>query len=301
MSLRAVKPEAVKDRKPKFLVSGKSGVGKTLFALDFPKPYYIDVEEGAVRKQYVEKLNEAGGVYFGPAQGSRDFKSIIDELKSLATVKHDYKTVIIDSFSHLYNLAAAIAEEKMGNDFGKDKKEANRPARQLLRWIEMLDMTVILICHQREKWERRNGQLVSTGTTFDGYDKLEYILDLWVEIEKLGMERSFTVKKTRIDEFPEGMTFPLSYSKFASLYGQEIIEKDAKPVQMATKEEVAELEGLLSVVKIEADTLDKWKEKANVDTWAEMTGQQITGAIGFCKKKLAELAVPTATNGKGVK
>ena len=58
MALRAKKPEAVKVSKPKFLISGESGVGKTFFALDFPRPYLIDVESGATRPQYQEKLKE---------------------------------------------------------------------------------------------------------------------------------------------------------------------------------------------------------------------------------------------------
>jgi hypothetical protein len=298
MPLKAVKPEAVKDRKPKFLISGKSGVGKTFFALDFPTPYYIDVEEGAVREQYVKKLIEAGGVYFGPEQGSRDYKSVIDEIKSLATEKHDYKTLIIDSFSHLYNLAAAIAEEKVGNDFGKDKKEANRPTRQLMRWIENLDMTVILICHQRDKWERKNGQLVATGTTFDGFDKLEYILDLWIEIEKTGGERTFNIKKSRIDGFPEGNTFPLSYSRFSTLYGKEIIERGSKPVDMADPEDVVEVVRLLEIVKVEPEIIEKWFTKANVDEFSEMTKEQITACLGFLKKKMAGLTVVNGKAGK---
>lgn len=297
MALKAVKPESVQNRKPKFLISGKSGVGKTFFALDFPAPYYIDVEEGAVREQYVKKLNGAGGVYFGPTQGSRDIKSVIEELKTLATEKHNYKTLIIDSFSHLYNLAAAIAEEKVGNDFGKDKKEANRPTRQLIRWIENLDMTVILVCHQKDKWERKNGQLVSTGTTFDGFDKLEYILDLWIEIEKLGSERSYTVKKSRIEQFPESMTFPLDYAKFSTLYGTEIIERESKPLSLATPEQVAEVTSLLEIVKIDEEIVDKWFTKAEVESWDQMNADTITACIAFLKKKLSGLAV-AETNGK---
>lgn len=295
--LKAVQPQAVKNRKPKFLISGKSGVGKTMFALEFPTPYYIDVEEGAVREQYVKKLTGQGGVYFGPAQGSRDIKTVIDELKSLATEKHDYKTLIIDSFSHLYNLAAAIAEEKVGNDFGKDKKEANRPTRQLIRWIENLDMTVILICHQKDKWERRNGQLVSTGTTFDGFDKLEYILDLWIEIEKIGQERSYTVKKSRIEEFPEGNVVPLDYARFSTLYGKEIIDRQAKPLSLATPDQVKEVEGLLAIVKVDDTIIEKWFTKAEVDEWDQMAQDQIAACIDYLKKKLSGLS-PIESNGK---
>ena len=128
-TLRAKKPELVEASKPKFLISGKSGVGKTMFALSFPKVYYIDTEGGAVRAQYKEKLIASGGAYLGKEEGSQDFQVVIDEIKTLATTKHDFNTLVIDSFSFLYNLAAAKAEEKSGSDFGKDKKEAKPKAR----------------------------------------------------------------------------------------------------------------------------------------------------------------------------
>lgn len=287
-TLKAVKPEIIKASKPKFMISGKSGVGKTYFALSFPSVYLVDTEGGAVREQYRERLIQAGGVYFGKEQGSQNFDAVIEEIKTLATTQHGYKTLVIDSFSYLYNLAAALAEAKLGNEFGRDKKEANRPTRQLMRWLEVCDMTVILVCHQRDKWERRNGTVEHVGTTFDGFDKLEYGLDLWIEVSKLGQGRSFLVKKSRIQSLPEGMEYPLEYSKFSELYGKDIIEKESAPLQMATEVQVKELEDLLNVVKIDPALLAKWKDKANAETWSDMTAKQIAGCIGFCKEELAK-------------
>ena len=71
-ALKAKQPEEVKVSKPKFMIYGESGVGKTFFALDFPKPYLIDTEGGAVREQYQAKLKTVGGAYFGKEEGSQD-------------------------------------------------------------------------------------------------------------------------------------------------------------------------------------------------------------------------------------
>src|SRR5271165_5400759 len=122
MALKAKAPEQVVATKPKFMISGESGVGKTFFALDFPKPYLIDSEGGATRQQYQDKLKKSGGAYFGKEEGSQDFKAVIEEVKQLTTTKHDYKTLIIDSFTYLYMLEASEAESKGGSDFGRDKK-----------------------------------------------------------------------------------------------------------------------------------------------------------------------------------
>lgn len=294
-TLKAVKPEVIKESKPKLMISGKSGVGKTFFALDFPAVYYIDVEGGAERKEYKDKLTQSGGVYFGKEQGSQDFNTVIEELKTLATVKHEYRTLCLDSFSKLYNIAAAIAEERVGNDYGKDRKEANRPTRQLMRWLEALDMTVILVCHMKDKWERKNGELTYSGTTFDGYDKLEYDLDLWIEAQKEKSSRRFVVKKSRISAFPEGETFPLNYSEFAKLYGVGIIEKETVPLKMATVEQIEKIKTLIDLLKVEPEIIEKWKTKAKADTWDEFEEDKLEACIKLLEDRLK------AINGKEVK
>lgn len=288
MALKAVKPEIVKPSKPKFLESGKSGVGKTTFALNFPMPYLIDVEGGATREQYMKKLTEVGGAYFGKEQGAQDFKLVIEEIKSLATTKHDYQTLVIDSFSKLYNMAAAIAEEEIGNEFGRDKKEANKPTRQLLRWLEKIDMTVVLICHQKDKYERAGKEVVYAGTTFDGWDKLEYEMDLWIEIRKLGKERTFYVKKSRVQAFVEGMEFPLEYKKFCELYGEEVITAPVQPLVMASPQQVSEIKKLVELVRLESEIVEKWFKKASVEDFDEMSSEQILKCINFVKAKLKD-------------
>jgi hypothetical protein len=284
--LKAVKPEVIKPAKPKFMLSGKSGVGKTMFALNFPKPYLIDVESGATREQYVEKLTEAAGAYMGKEQGSQDFKTVIEEVKSLATTKHDFKTLIIDSYSKLYNIAAAIAEEEVGSDYGRDRKEANKPSRQLLRWADRIDMTVILVCHTKDKWERRGKEVLYTGTTFDGFDKFEYDLDLWLEVQKTGKERSYIVKKSRIDSFPEGSDFPLDYSDFRKRYGLDVMEAESKPIVLATPEQVGKVRHLIETMRVEPEQIKKWLAKDEAEDWPEMSAENVQKVISFLEKKI---------------
>lgn len=289
MSLRAIKPEIVKPSKPKFLVSGKSGVGKTEFALYFPKPYLIDTEGGATREQYMKKMITSGGAYFGKEQGSQDFKVVINEIKELATTKHDYKTLICDSFTKLYLMTAAAAEEEVGSDYGKDKKEANKPTRQLIRWLEKIDMTVILICHQKDKWERKGKDITYVGTTFDGYEKLEYDLDLWIEIQKTGKQRDFVVKKSRVAAFTEGAEFPLDYQKFCDLYGREVIDAPVQQLVMATPANVRKIKSLIEIVRLDEEIVAKWLKKAEAEDFDEMSDEQCLRCIAFIEAKLKDV------------
>ena len=66
--LKAIAPKAAEPSKPKMLIYGKPGVGKTWAALDFPSVYYMDTEGGADLEHYTDKLLAAGGMYFGPEQ-----------------------------------------------------------------------------------------------------------------------------------------------------------------------------------------------------------------------------------------
>jgi len=282
------KPEMVVASKPKFMISGESGCGKTTFALDFPKPVLIDCENGATRSQYQEKLQKSGGMYFGKDEGSQSFQEVIKLVKALTTEKHDFKTLIIDSFSYLYMLEAAEAEAKGGSEFGRDKKAANIPTRQLMTQLEKIDMNVILIAHSKQAWERKGKDLVNAGTTFDGWDKLEYTLDLWIEIQK--GSRTFMVKKSRILGLPQGDSFPLSYDKFADVYGRSVIEKSSTPIKLATTEHIERLKKLIEGLKVEKETIDKWFTKCGVESFEDMSQEQIGSLITHCEKQIKELA-----------
>lgn len=281
--LKAKKPELVKPSKPKFILSGKSGVGKTFFMLDFPKPYVIDCEGGATEPEYVEKMKAVGAGYMGKDEGSQDFKTVIEQLKGLATTKHDYQTLIIDSFSKLYNLTAAIAEETVGNVYAADKKAAQKPTRQLQIWMDKLDMTICLVCHSKDKWEK--GQPTGT-TTFDGWDKLEYDLNLWLELVLTGRKRDLVVRKSRLKGFVLGNSYPAEYPTFARLYGQEIIEKPTEQVILASLDQLAEVKRLLAVFNVSIEDQQKALKNYNVEDFEELSETQIKIIIESLNKRL---------------
>lgn len=285
--LRGKQPANVRPTKPKLVIYGPPGVGKTWTSLEFPKVYFIDVEGGATRPQYIEKLLASGGAYFGKDDGSQSFRSVIDEVSTLASVKHDYLTLVIDSFSMLYNLAAAEAEGKVGSDFGKDKKEAQKPTRQLLLWLERLDMNVVLICHAKEKWARQGKELVSEGQTFDGWDKLEYVLDLVLQVT--GTKNSTArVQKTRIAGFERDSVFRWCFDEFARRAGHDVILRPPETFQVATAEQVREIKHLMETLKVEPDWAERVFAKSGVQEWAEMSETHIAA----CIKKLHERISP---------
>lgn len=260
--LKAVSPTLIEPSHPKILIYGAPEAGKTYGSLGFPNAYYFDCEGGAVRDQYKKKLIASGGVYFGEDQGSKDFATVVNEIKTLATEEHPYKTLVIDSISKLHGTSVAREEERLGDKdgFGASKKPAISLTRQLISWIDKVDMNVILIAHEKAVWGKDSkGNMTQIGTTFDAWEKLAYELDLCFQVIKTGDSRKAYVKKSRLTEFPSGESFDWSYAEFANRYGKKILETEAKPVVLATVEQLAEAKRLLEIVKLsETDKQDKW-------------------------------------------
>lgn len=291
--LLAVAPETVEPKKPKILIYGPAGVGKTWTALDFPGVYYIDTEGGADLGHYRERLKAAGGMYFGPDQGSLDFDTVIGQIEALATEKHQYKTIVFDSITKLFNTAISDETQRLGDKdvFGASKKIPIRQMTRLVRWINRADLNAVLIAHQRDVWgkdEKGNREVV--GQSFDAWEKLEYELHLVLRISKIGAganaKRFANVGKSRLSGFPEGERFDWSFASFASRYGKDVIEKEVKPVILATPEQVAEVKRLVENVKLPDGTIEKWFTKASVDSFEEMDTEAVAKCIQFLMEKL---------------
>lgn len=286
MALKGIKPEIVVAGKPKIMLSGKPGTGKSFFALNSPAPYLLDTEGGATREQYVKKLIANKGAYVGIEQGSQDFAEVIAQVRELATTKHEYKTLIIDSFSKLYNVEASAAEERGGSDFGKDKREADKPTRKLLNWLSRLDMTVILICHQKDKWIRQGNQLIMEGSTFDGYKKLDYELDLWLETKLVGSARYGTVVKSRIEGFSVGTDIDLDFATFEKLYGRAVVERPVKPIVLANDGQVSEIKRLVDLLNVPQEDFDKWLTKAQATEPEDLSTENADKMLKFLNGKI---------------
>lgn len=292
--LLAVSPDAVTPPKPKVLIFGPAGVGKTWTALDFPGVFYIDTEGGAKRDHYKAKLKASGGMYLGPEQGSLDLDTVASQMEALATEKHHFKTMVIDSGTKVFSNAIAEEQIRLGDmdAFGASKKKPIQQMKRLIRWMNRADMNAIIIAHEKVEWGKgEKGQQEAIGKTFDCWDKLEYELDLVLRISAIGTgpnaKRFASIGKSRLLGFPGGERFNWSYADFAERYGKDVIEKEVVPVVLATPEEVAELKHLLTVVKLPDGVLEKWLNKAGADEIEEMSSETIQPCIQHLKGKIA--------------
>lgn len=291
-TLKGSDPKAAKPSKPKILIFGKPGVGKTWASLDFPSCYYIDTEGGADLAHYTDKLKKSGGFYLGPKDGANDFSVVTEEIITLATTPHQFRTLIIDSYSKLMGTQIATDHERMekaGRDmektFGAEKKPAINWTRRWLRWFEKLDMNVILICHEKDEY--KDGKIL--GQTFDGWDKLAHELHLALQIIKTGSSRKARVTKTRLLGFPDAEVFDWSYDAFAERYGKDIIEAASAPVEMSTPEQAQRYTDLMQVVKVDQKILDKWEDNGGPE---DLSAEDLGKRIVYLEKLIPKAATP---------
>ena len=283
--LLGVDPKLAEPARPKIVIFGKPGVRKTIVSLDFPSTYYIDTEAGANLPFYTDKLKASGGVYFGREQGSQDFATVIEQVKALATETHPYKTLVIDSLSKIYNLEINKEAERLGEKdaFGASKKVPVRMSSTLIRWLDKLDMNCIIVCHEKPEWSK--GEQI--GFVPDAHDKLEYELNLCLRITKEGDTSYAYVKKSRLAEFANVTRFEWTYEEFSKRYNKKTLEANAVKVDLATAEQLKEINDLLEIVKLPDGEVDKWLKKANADVLADLDTKQIAACISMLKGKIA--------------
>lgn len=299
MALRAKKPE-VKEKRLKMFVYGEAGIGKTTAAIKFPTSYIIDTEKGT--DFYDGTISASNSQVFQTSNPDE----IKDELRALLTTKHEFRTLIIDPITQVYN-STQEKWTKVFEKYSKNEKDAEiqdfgirywgkvkGDFKGLQRLLLALDMNVIVTAHQKDVYGSNFSKI---GVTFDSMKGDDYFFDLIFKIEKRGKERIAITIKERADigknKFPD--EFVWNYENFCKFYGKEIIEKESVPVIMATVEQVEKIKSLIETVKVDDETINKWFIKAAVDNWEEMNGETIQKCIDYLQDKINLL-----TNG-GVK
>jgi hypothetical protein len=159
--------------------------------------------------------------------------------------------------------------------------------RRLINWFSRLDMNVILVCHEKEEYglNAKNEREV-IGYTYDCWDRLEYELDLVIRIEKQGPRRTMRVRKSRISSFEEGRVYDWNYNNFATMYGEDTIQREVESIKLATGEQVHEILRLIDLMKVSSEDTARWLTKANAESFDELSMDQASKTLEFLNSKL---------------
>lgn len=285
-------------RRGKMLFFGKWSSWKTRIAIQFPRPFLVDAEGGAIEPQYQDTLiNKSGGMYFGPEEGASDPDVILEQVRALSTAKHEYRTLIVDSVSKVTDTLRAREQGRLGDkdQWGASKKPAVAWVRQLVMAADKLDMTVILIAHEIPEWGTEGGERKELGKVGDvGWDKVPYELNATLRFMRAGKQRRIFVDKSRIEDLEEGSWIDLQrdgvdvgYSELAKrIGGIQALEAASVPIEFASEEQVAEILRLQGIVNLPPKEIERWFNAAKVERWEDLTSEQAAKAIGAFRAKV---------------
>jgi len=200
----------------KMLVYGDSGVGKTTFAIQFPKAVLIDTEGGAKHAQYVDQLNRVGSKVIN----TMDVREIINYIQFLMTSQHSYQTIIIDSLSDVWDTILDECTNKYGTVFGANTVAASKYFKKLLQCLATVDMNVILTCAPKNEWGR-DGEVINVIP--DCWRKIGFKVDLMMRMilaKKADVFSEFIIMKSRLNQFETNKT--INSNQFKNLLGNSI-------------------------------------------------------------------------------
>jgi len=131
---------------------GEGGMGKTTLAAMMPKPVFIRTEDGTASLTGNDNVS-----LFPVAMSTQD---VFDAIEVLATEKHDFKTLVIDSITQLATLIESeiVASDpkaksinQAGGGYGAGYGTASEVHRQIRDWSGSLatetGMNVVFIGH----------------------------------------------------------------------------------------------------------------------------------------------------------
>lgn len=270
---------STEDQRLKALFFGHPKVGKTTAAIQFPRPYLIDVEGGATKKKYKDILEKGEGRSYR----TTDFGDILKVIDILNKGGHPYKTLIIDSLTVVYNNLILEGASLKGDKFAADIKYAKQKMKSLVDKLINLDMNVIVIAHAKKEY---GDEMKVLGETFDIWEGVAHLMDLVINIQEQGKKRMAIVKGSREYGIENGDRFEWSYEELAERYGREILEKDAAPQALATHKQLEEINKLFEVLEVSEQYIKKILDKYKSDTLEEMPKEKIQAWIDQLKKRI---------------
>lgn len=288
-----VKPQPT-DERLKMIVFGKAGSGKSHFAARFPDSIYVDTE-GLVKYQKFRRMAEKNNVLMNELY---NLDEIIELVKELLTQEHEFKTIIIDSLSNIFKLECELEAQRLGKlakqkgkddtegtEFGRNKSVPKRKILFLVNLLSRLDMNVIVTCHPKTK--HANGSEI--GDDQDVSVDIEHALGTKIEMNYRGSFPSKgVVIKSRFDEVPQGEIIDMTYAWFVKAMGEDIFTHSAKPVELATQEQIDKLKKLIHAFDVPVETVNKWLTKAKSSELSEMTSEQVGACIEMLEKRIKE-------------
>ena len=187
---------------------------------------------------------------------------MIAEVKSLLTEKHDFRTLVIDPITPIYNDLLDKCETQVGTDFGRHYGAANKTMKRLANLIMALDMNVVITAHAKTEYgaEPREDRL--------HVRRLAAARLLVRPRRRAGQEGQEALRQGRQDaarHVPGRGRVRVELRRDQAALRRERAGEGGEQVRLASREQVKEIKDLLGIVRLPEGTVDKWFAKAGVD------------------------------------
>lgn len=198
--------EAMATLPPRVLVHGLEGTGKTTLASKFPKPVFLQTEDGT-----------PAGLRLGTFGLLSSYADVRDALAALGNEPHDFRTVVLDSLDKLEGLVwADVCETNKwpsieAPGYGKGYVIADRWWRDFLAALDWLrrgrGLTIVLLAHSAV--ETVNDPRAPGYTSYQlrlhkrarglVQDEMDAILFLATDVHVVSEDIGFNKKRNRAD------------------------------------------------------------------------------------------------------
>ena len=201
------------------------------------------------------------------------FDDIVQEVRSLISTDHDYRTLVIDPVTVVYEDMLSHWERRVGSDYGRHFAAAKKEWRRLSALLTHLDMNVILTAHAKLQYAD-DGSFKVIGATYDGAKGTDYWVDLSVECFRGTEDRSFRVIKSRSKA--RRARSALEYGSIAATYGGNL---EGLAVSRPSIRLISDGQAVLEDRQDGEALLTKWLRAAGVEELADMQADQVRRCI----------------------
>lgn len=252
-------PATQTDRRLKLFLWGDSGVGKTTLALRFPSPVVIDLEDGCALY---------GGAFNFSVFKATTADEVIAALDWLLTHPHDYRTLIIDPITIFWEALQAkwnrifLQRNRGGKGHHGDYYELQprdwvtlkSEFKEFIRKLIALDLSVVVTARVKTQYSD-SSFMRAIGESFDAEKSLPYLFDVILRLYRDESGRFLAENiKDRTNRLPNGR-FEVSYELIERCLGSDALTREAKPILLATPEQVSQIRHLVTVSGIKEETL----------------------------------------------
>jgi len=209
----------------KLFIYGETGTGKTVTALHFPSVAMIDAEKGT--DHYGEFFE------FHRIQSS-DPKVVLETIESLLKDPGDFRTLVIDPFTSIYDRILDDFLRKLRAKSGepdqdllpKDYKHIKNVVKHIIKKLLALDMNIIVTSQSKALYSTDNQEFMKLlGSQPDSPKQLPYMFDVVLELKKESGKHMAYVEKDRTNKLPP--KFEFIYDSFSKFLGIEGLERKA--------------------------------------------------------------------------